>query len=342
MKANKISDESKALHKLYREGDIDDQALEDTMTGLALLPPQETALAVYSKPNGLDPYLDAVKDKIAEFKKSPPSLATDKGRKAYASMARKVASFKTALDAMGKELVDELKDTPKKVDAERKRIRELLDAWRDDVRQPLDDWEAEQKRIEELRLAEEAAKALAIQIENDHEIGLLLNAEFDRKREEAARAAEQARIEYEQRIAKEAAERATREAEECAAQAQRDAQLAIERAQREKAEAEARELQSKLDAEKAAERAKLAAEQAVKDAEARQQAAIEAERQRVENERLQAEAEEAKRAKNRAHAAKINNEALADLNSLGIDPETCKRIILAIVKGTIRNISISY
>src|SRR5690349_4839493 len=93
MKTANISDESKALHKLYREGEIDDQTLEDSMNALALIPPKETALAVYSKPCGLDPYLDNVKDKINEFKANPPPLNTEKGRKLYASMARKVASF---------------------------------------------------------------------------------------------------------------------------------------------------------------------------------------------------------------------------------------------------------
>ena len=36
MKVSKISDESKALHKLYRDGEIDEQTLEDSMNGLAL------------------------------------------------------------------------------------------------------------------------------------------------------------------------------------------------------------------------------------------------------------------------------------------------------------------
>jgi len=206
MKASKISDESKALHKLYRDGEIDDQTLEDSMTGLALLPPPETALAVYSRPCGLDPYLDNVKDKITEFKANPPPLNTEKGRKQYASMARKVASFKTALDSMGKELVDELKDVPKKVDAERKRIRELLDDWRDDVRKPLDDWQAEQDAIEAKRLADIAAKELQDQIDRDHELAIFLYADYLRQKEEAEK---QAIIEAErQRVAAELAQQA--------------------------------------------------------------------------------------------------------------------------------------
>ena len=51
-----------------------------------------------------------------------PDVTTKKGRDAIASIAHKVARSKTALDNIGKELVAELKDVPKKIDAERKRI----------------------------------------------------------------------------------------------------------------------------------------------------------------------------------------------------------------------------
>jgi len=39
MKTANISDESKALHKLYREGEIDDQTLEDSMNAFAFMVP---------------------------------------------------------------------------------------------------------------------------------------------------------------------------------------------------------------------------------------------------------------------------------------------------------------
>jgi hypothetical protein len=43
-------------------------------------------------------------------------------------MAYKVARSKTALDDGGKKLVADLKQIPKKIDAERKRVRDPLDA----------------------------------------------------------------------------------------------------------------------------------------------------------------------------------------------------------------------
>ena len=360
MKASKISDESKALHKLYRDGEIDEQTLEDSMTSLALLPPPETALDVYSRPCGLDPYLDNVKDKIDEFKANPPPLNTEKGRKQYASMARKVSSFKTALDGMGKDLVDELKDVPKKVDAERKRIRELLDQWRDDVRKPLDDWQAEQDAIEAKRLADIAAKELQDQVDRDHELAIFLYADYLREQEEArkqaiidAENAAKAQKEREDQIAREAAENARIAAEKAAAderqrladeQARKDAEAkaAIERAEREKAEAEdarLRQEQASKDAAIKAEQDRLAA---IAKAEADKQAAIEAERKRqadaAEAERLAAE----QREKNKAHAKRINNEILQDFMVQGLSEDLAKAAITAMAKGLVRHVKINY
>lgn len=343
MKASKISDESKALHKLYRDGEIDEQALEDSMTGLALLPPPETALDVYSRPCGLDPYLDNVKDKIDEFKANPPPLNTEKGRKQYASMARKVSSFKTALDGMGKDLVDELKDVPKKVDAERKRIRELLDQWRDDVRKPLDDWQSEQDAIEAKRLADIAAKELQDQVDRDHELAIFLYADYLRQKEEAAKQAiidaenaAKAQKEREEQIAKEAAENARIAAE-------KEAQAAIDRAEREKVEAENARLLQQQQAEQAAAKAKQDAIDAAARAEREKQAAIEAERQRVENEKLEAERVQQELEKNRAHVGQKRKEAKESLMSAcGLSEDIAKAVVLAISKGEIQNIAIHY
>lgn len=107
-------------------------------TELALLPSKESALQVYTAPQGLDPYLKKIKEELDAF---VPDVTTKKGRDAIASVAYKVAKGKTALDNIGKDLVAELKDVPKKIDAERKRMRDLLDLWKDEVRAPLTAWE---------------------------------------------------------------------------------------------------------------------------------------------------------------------------------------------------------
>ena len=115
-------------------------------TELATVPPKETALQVFKAANGLDPYLSQIREKIDGF---TPDVSTRKGREAIASIAYSVARSKTALDNVGKELVAELKEIPKLIDAERKRMRDTLDSWQVEVRQPLTDWEkAEDARVD--------------------------------------------------------------------------------------------------------------------------------------------------------------------------------------------------
>ena len=50
---------------------------------LAILPAKEVALAVFSAPNGLDPYLQSVREEIDKFNASAPDVKTKKGQDAY-------------------------------------------------------------------------------------------------------------------------------------------------------------------------------------------------------------------------------------------------------------------
>lgn len=109
---------------------------------LAILPAKEVALAVFSTINGLDPYLKNVRDELDKFNASAPDVKTKKGQDAYRSIAYDLAVSKTKLDSLGKDLVTELKELPKKIDAERSRVKALLTAWQAEVRKPLTDWEA--------------------------------------------------------------------------------------------------------------------------------------------------------------------------------------------------------
>ena len=114
-------------------------------TDVAVLPPKAKALEVYQIEGGLDPYVQKIRDEVMGH---VPDLSTKKGRDAIASLAYKVRKSKTALDSLGKQLVDELKEVPKKIDAERKRMRDALDELADEVRKPLTDWEeAEENRV---------------------------------------------------------------------------------------------------------------------------------------------------------------------------------------------------
>jgi len=88
-------------------------------------------------------------------------LGTVKGRKVYISMAADVRSTKVMIDAAGKDLVAEMKKRPAMVDASRRKVREALDDLAIEIRKPVTDWEAEQDRIE----AEKAAEVERLRID---------------------------------------------------------------------------------------------------------------------------------------------------------------------------------
>ena len=238
-------------------------------TELAVVPPQETALAVYSAEKGLEPWLQVIRSKIDGF---TPDISTRKGRDAIASMAYAVARSKTALDDVGKKLVADLKEVPKKIDAERKRVRDTLDSWQEEVRRPLNDWQAaEDARVDKHNDAIERIRLLAVDLDGitaedladrvaqleaialgdaweefepeaarakDKALSVLRSALAARQRYEAeqaelarlrAEAEARAKADHEAAIAREAAEKAQREAEE-KAQAERDAAAKREQA----------------------------------------------------------------------------------------------------------------
>ncbi|HJH18363.1 MAG TPA: hypothetical protein K8W20_06595 [Pseudomonas lactis] len=289
---------------------------------LAILPAKEVALAVFSAPNGLDPYLQSVREEIDKFNASAPDVKTKKGQDAYRSIAYSLAGSKTKLDSLGKELVAELKDVPKKIDAERKRVRELLSAWQEEVRKPLTDWEAaEQARKDRHVDAVQAIADFALDL-SDVTAAVLLESiasveavkmgeHWEEFEADAARTKDQvldklrATLATRQKYEAEQAELVRLRAEaEAQAQRDRDAEIArvaaeqarIQAEQRAQAErdAAARREQELLDQAAAAQRA---TEQAARDAEAA-----------VERHRLQLElqAEQAER-----HAAQAKADQLA-------------------------------
>jgi colicin import membrane protein len=109
-----------------------------------IIPPTLTPAVLFA-PGGVESILGKIE---AEVRAAHTDISTVGGRKEIASLAYKVARSKTALDDMGKQLVDEWKKKAAVVDAERRTIRERLDALKDEVRKPLTDWEdAEKNRI---------------------------------------------------------------------------------------------------------------------------------------------------------------------------------------------------
>lgn len=278
---------------------------------------------IFTTPAIIKGLLEMVRTVAVDF---TPDVTTDKGRKEIASRAFRVAKTKTYLDDLGKEEVARLKELPKAIDAGRKTLRDGLDALRDEVRQALNDWEAEQERIESEKKAAEEAAALSRQIENDHELALLLNEVHDRKAEEARMAKEREAKEREERIAREAREKA-----------EADAKAALEASARREEEAalEALALEKRLEQEKK--------DSAERETRAREESAA-AERKRQEDERNRIAAETAKREADIEHRRKFNTEALADLTAQvpGITEAMAKAVLTAIVTAKVRHVSIFY
>ncbi|HGN2269898.1 TPA: cell envelope biogenesis protein TolA [Proteus mirabilis] len=287
--------------------------------------------------------LEHIKSLAEEERKELDSdFSVAKNRKAFASLAYKVAQTKTYIDKEGKAVVDKLKELPKKVDASRKIFRDELDALSTDIRKPLTEWEAQEK-------AREEAEALKKQIEVDHEEALQMNELFDlRKAEE-----ERQRIAREEEMKRQAAEQARLEAErkaqqeiEAAARREREAKEAAERAEREKQEAIQRAEQA---AKEAKEKAERDAKGALERAEREKQLAIEAERkkaQEAEQARLAEEErkrqEEAKRQADKEHRRKYNQETLQALVSNGFDEKLATEFIKLVASNKIPHMTMNY
>lgn len=93
--------------------------------------------------NSLSLFVQAVR---AEVIGEVPDLTTDKGRKRIASLAATVARSKTAVDAVGRAYLKQLKGLPKIIEAELREFEADMNAVRDEVRKPLNDLEAEQEK----------------------------------------------------------------------------------------------------------------------------------------------------------------------------------------------------
>lgn len=118
---------------------------DNTQAQLVVIEPT-TAVALFTEGQGVAELLADIRQKATSL---VPDITTAKGRKEIASVAHAVARTKTFLDGLGKEQTDKFKEIPKRIDANRKQIRDTLDALKDEVRAPLTQYEA----AEEARVA---------------------------------------------------------------------------------------------------------------------------------------------------------------------------------------------
>ena len=260
-----------------------------------------------------------------------PDLTTVSGRKAIASLARKVASAKVVIDDAGKDMVAGIKKQSAAIDAQRKLARDKLDELRDLVRKPLTDWEAEQQRIADEEAAAARAAFEAEEKRRQEELAAR-EAEVARRQAELDRQEAEARQRREEEEARQRqAEREAEIAEQARKKAEQDAAEAVAAAQRQ-AEAAAAEAQRKIEEAAAAQRR---AEQEAADAQAR---AERQQRQREEAERAEAE----RRAADVEHRRSINGAALAALVALGLTEDAAKTVITSIIAGRVPAITITY
>ena len=348
---------------------------ETTSTALVTLQP-ENALALFKDGTGVDVLLADIRKQASSL---VPDLSTKKGRDEIASVAYAVTRTKTYLDGLGKALVDEYKEVPKKIDANRKIIRDTLDTLRDEVRAPLTAYEeAEANRVAALqqRLNEIAQlgnmPVTAIHGATAEQLGgwlaqleqIAIDDSWQEKQTEAGVAKEaailkvtqalEARKQYEaeqaelERLRQEQAKRDQEERErqiaEQARQAEADRQLQ-ERAesQRREQQAKEREEQARRDAEEAQRKQVEAEANAQCQAEEAAARAAEQERQRIAEQQKAEQEEAARRAADVEHRRSINAAAItAIMVAADVDPEQAQLLLKAIVLGKIPNVSISY
>lgn len=290
----------------------------------ALVPTQVFA------PGGVEKLVADLEEK-ARAEATKLDISTPKGRKEVASLAYKVARSKTALDDMGKKLVEGIKSQAAAIDADRRIVRDRLDKLRDEVRKPLDEFEAaEAARIKahEDGIANfQMAAEFPASFTTD-EIAARLSMvegwptdgfqEFAKRASDAKESAvarlkaalsesqkrDEERAELE-RLRQEAAERAAREeADRVEREKQEAAARAAEQARRE-AEEKARQEAEEAERRAVAERERV-------DREAREAAeAAERERQRIERERAEAEERAAQAERDRRAAEQRAKEAEA-------------------------------
>ena len=253
------------------------------------------------KKGGSEEILKQIKEKVTS---EVFDVSTEKGRDVIRSTARKIASSKTAIDAMGKELKSEWKAKCDSIDLERRKIWDELETLQATVRQPLTDFENKEKE----RIANHERELVVLANwsnlgaggtcqQAEENLVSLDGAYQSRNWEEFKARADAAYIEA----------RGSLIASAHNLKKQEEERLELERLRREE---DARKQKEREDAI-----AREAAEKAKKDAEekaAKEKAALEAEKARADQEKIQAE-ERAKKAEQEAirQAEKAKTDAAA-------------------------------
>ena len=109
---------------------------------------KENLLSFFRNGANLDGLYNVVETKARAL---VADVTTKEGISQIKSTARQIASIKKRVDDIGKDVVAELKDLPKQIDANRKKWREDMEALQDEIRTPVTEIENRQAEIEEIR-----------------------------------------------------------------------------------------------------------------------------------------------------------------------------------------------
>ena len=284
---------------------------DNTQAQLVVIEPT-TAVALFTEGQGVAELLADIRQKATSL---VPDITTAKGRKEIASVAHAVARTKTYLDGLGKELTDQYKEIPKRIDANRKTLRDTLDTLKDEVRAPLTQYEAaEEARVAALqyRLARlnELGSSASIEIAAA-DLQVMLNEveqnALDDTWQELLPQATVAKELAAKRLGEALAARQKYEAEQAELEQLRQKQAEQDRIDRERLIAEQAAEQARREEENRQRLEREAAQH--REQEAQRQAL--AAREREEQARRDAEAAELARQQAEANAARMAEEAAA-------------------------------
>lgn len=272
-----------------------------------------------------------------------------------------------AVDAQAKEIEEELRglqkphlEAYKKIDNDRKQKQEEIQAWIQAIiftptTARNENWDSARTQ-EEIKALKESTFDYQEQQDNadmvtkkclDSLNEYLLEVQ---KKEQDAAELEKFRIEAEKKARAEHEEKLKAEAREKAEAAQKEAEFAQKRAeeQQKQAEQDLKKAKAKAikDAKQAKKQAEIYAKQAALEAKEAEVKAAEnarlAEMSRQAYEQKSAEEAEAKRAANKRHRKKINNEILDYLVGMGFFDDQAKAIIVEMSKNNIPHVKINY
>lgn len=272
---------------------------KDSKTKEIITIKKSQAMDIFTKRELITPLLEKI-EHVATQENFDAS--TDKGRKAIASMAYRVAQSKTYIESHGKELASELKELPKLVDSNRKYSKDFLDNLRDRVRKPLNEWEEEQARIK-----------LKAEIEEAHAVALLDDIEWELKRKEEQERLAKEKADYEARVLAEAEAKAKIAAEE--------------KVRNEIIQAEARAIAAEKEAQRAQEQAEIRAKQ-------------EQERKEKIAREEQMKIEVQKNVK--ANVDKVHQSIINDFINVGLNNDQAQYVLDAVINKKIKALRIEY